>query len=95
MVARWSTQGVVLEVLVVKRAELVGLVGPAGSLSRRSSSRVDLFLLWSQEVMIGWLRAFCRSTTFWPSSIITLSTLRFCKGGKVAMEGGTEGPAAA
>lgn len=55
-------------------------MGLAGSLSRPSSPRADLFRLRSQELMAGWLRAFCRSPTFWPSSVLTLSTLRFFKG---------------
>lgn len=54
-------------------------MGLAGSVSRPSSSR-DLFRLRSQELMVGWLRAFCRSPTFWPSSVLTLLTLRFFKG---------------
>lgn len=76
--ARWGAQGVVLGVSVVERA---GPVGPAGSVSRPSSPRADVFRLRSQELMVGWLRAFCRSPTFWPSRVVTLPTLRLCEGG--------------
>lgn len=92
VVARWGAHGMVLGIVVVKR---VGPLGPLGSVSRPSSPRADLFRLRSQELMAGWLRAFCRSPTFWPSSVVTLSTLRFCEGSEGAKGGETEGPAGA
>lgn len=64
-------------VLVV---EWAGPVGPVASVSRPSSPRADLLRLRSQELTVGWLRAFCRSPTFWPSSVVTLPTLRLCGG---------------
>lgn len=82
----------VLGIVVVKR---VGPLGPLGSVSRPSSPRADLFRLRSQELMAGWLRAFCRSPTFWPSSVVTLSTLRFCEGSEGAKGEEAEGPAGA
>lgn len=86
--ARWGAQGVVLGVTVVRRA---GRVGPMGLVSRPSSPRAELLRLRSQELMVGWLRAFCRSPTFWPSSVVTLPTLRLCARSEGAMGGGTEG----
>lgn len=79
--AMWGAHGMVLGITVVKRA---GPVGPEETVSRPSSPRADLFRLRSQELMVGWLRAFCRSPTFWPSSVVTLSTLRFCAGSEGA-----------
>lgn len=75
--ARWDTQGVVSGIPVVERA---GPVGPAVSVSRPSSPRAEVLRLRSQELMVGWLRAFCRSPTFWPSRVVTLPTLRLCRG---------------
>lgn len=60
--------------------EWAGLVGPVGPVSRPSSLRADRLRLRSQELMIGWLRAFCKSPTFGPSSVVTLPTLRLCGG---------------
>lgn len=60
---------------MVEWAELVGLVA---SVSRPSSLRADRLRLRSQELMMGWLRAFCRSPTFGPSSVVTLPTVRLC-----------------
>lgn len=77
-VTRWDTGQVVLESLLVVWARLV---------SRPSSPRADLLRLRSQKLTVGWLRAFCRSPTFWPSSVVTLPTLRHCEGSRGAVWG--------
>lgn len=82
--ARWDAQGVVSGVPGVEGT------GPAGPVSRPSLPRASLFRLRSQELTAGWLRAFCRSPTFWPSSIVTWSTLRLFEGSEAARRGGTE-----
>lgn len=57
-------------------------LGPGWAESRPSSLRAELLRLRSQELTVGWLRAFCRSPTFCPSSVVTLSTLRLWEGGR-------------